>query len=139
MLMADSQEDGALAPDSPKFDIDPEFLEVEVEALLELGDPEAALELVQMYEEATRDILAELEALVEKQDWRVTWQLLHKLKGSALSIGLTGVSRLIESLRNDPSSLHAYPTIVREISDSGVAQIMEHLTQHLTADAPREA
>jgi hypothetical protein len=44
--------------------IDPEFLEVEVEALLELGDPEAALELVQMYEEATRDILAELEALV---------------------------------------------------------------------------
>jgi HPt (histidine-containing phosphotransfer) domain-containing protein len=113
-----------------------EFLDVENEVLTELGDPEAALELVQMYEEATRQILAELEALVEKQDWTATWELLHKLKGSALSIGLTGVSTFIESLRNKPSSLHEYPTAIRELSNAGIAQIMGHLTEHRGADAP---
>lgn len=95
-----------------------QFLAVDFGVLAELDDNEAALELVQMYEEETKGVLSQLEGHLsveegsEAQSWSSIWAFLHKLKGSSLSIGLTGLAEFIESLRNsDTSTLREVSTL----------------------------
>mmetsp|Transcript_4237 Transcript_4237/g.11952 ORF Transcript_4237/g.11952 Transcript_4237/m.11952 type:complete len:124 (+) Transcript_4237:38-409(+) len=96
--------------------LDPRFLVVEHGVLEELEDNDAALELVEMYDDETKAVLQQLAATTKSLDpstasqtWQSIWASLHKLKGSSLSIGLAGVAELIESLRaSDAATLHEW-------------------------------
>lgn len=123
----------------PDADVAEQFLEVDVGVLAELEDNEAALELVQMYEEETNGVMQQLNAYTQLTDvsrtaqaWSSIWAFMHKLKGSSLSIGLTGVAAFIESLRlSDISTLHEwYPKVFEQLQlavEESVKKIMGHL------------
>ncbi|KAG8470152.1 hypothetical protein KFE25_008573 [Diacronema lutheri] len=120
-------------------DVAAQFLEVDFGVLAELDDNEAALELVDMYDEETNSVIQQLEAytrLTESaqtaQAWSSIWAFLHKLKGSSLSIGLVGVAAFIESLRSsDISTLHEwYPKVFEQLK-SAVVQSVDKIKSNL--------
>lgn len=125
-----------MSDDSP---LDEHYLAVDFGVLAELDDNEAALELVQMYDDETKGVLEQLGAFTKVKEgaltqpaWSSIWSFLHKLKGSSLSIGLTGVAEYIESLRTaDLSKLHEwYPKVFELLKyavDASVAKIMAEL------------
>lgn len=116
-----------------------QYLAVDFGVLAELDDNEAALELVQMYDEETKSVIQQLEAYTRLSDpsqtaqaWSSIWAFLHKLKGSSLSIGLTGVAVFIESLRSsDTSTLNEwYPKVFEQLKfavEQSVEKIMSNL------------
>jgi HPt (histidine-containing phosphotransfer) domain-containing protein len=116
----------------------PQFTHIDFGVLAELDDNEAALELVQMYDEESKSTLKQLEQLKEpgpgqtQPAWTSIWALLHKLKGSSLSIGLSGVAEFIESLRSSDASKVGdwYPKVVEQLKfaiDSSIEKIMTSL------------
>lgn len=120
-----------------------QFLEVDVCVLAELEDNDAALELVQLYEELTRGVIQQLHAYAQLTDvsraaqaWPSAWASVRELRGSSLCIGLIGVAALIESLKlSDISTLReCYPPAVEQLRfavEESVENIMGHLISEL--------
>ncbi|KAJ1623534.1 hypothetical protein T492DRAFT_845442 [Pavlovales sp. CCMP2436] len=124
---------------SDELPIPERFLAIDVGVLAELEDNDSALELVQMYDDETKAVLKQLETYTTLAEgaqmqtaWTSIWAFLHKLKGSSLSIGLSGVAEFIESLRScDTSTLPEwYPRVFEQLKyavETSVHNIMKSL------------
>jgi len=69
--------------------------------LLDIGGPDLVQELTELFFADTPNLIAEIQAAVESEDWEALTRASHSLKSSAFYLGamaLSELSRQLESL-----------------------------------------
>ncbi|MDF1799111.1 MAG: Hpt domain-containing protein [Planctomycetota bacterium] len=66
--------------------------------LMEVGGPELVHELCELFLTDTPNIIDELEAAVESEDWETMGRAAHTLKSSAFYLGALALSNLAKSI-----------------------------------------
>ncbi|WP_395051707.1 PAS domain S-box protein, partial [Flavobacterium sp.] len=100
---------------------------------LSRGNNEFVVKMIAIFVEQTTDTIEKSASAISKEDFKEVSRLIHKIKPSVESLGITSIISEIKQLEkiadktNDKEQIRELFTIVKEVLEQTVLQLLDHI------------